>query len=139
MISGWFGDRGRLYVSGDLQFPRLGVSGALNFLVDTGSGSTIVHPPDIRALDLPLDLLANRRAIRGVGGASGLFVEPAILHFRDADRLTVYEYRLEIGIAEPNAVNRNYPSLLGRDILDCWYLESDPTNALLRFTVRRTL
>lgn len=138
MISGYFGRAGGLYVSGDVQFPRLGVSGNLDFLVDTGAGNTVIHPPDIQGLSLPLDLLAHRRPMRGVGGASGFFFEPAILYFWDDDQSTVYTYRLAIGIAEPSSANRNYPSLLGRDILDCWYLESDPTNALLRFTVRRT-
>lgn len=138
MISGQFGRTGRPYVRGHLELPRLGVFGRLIFLVDTGSDSTIIHPPVIQDLAIPVDLLSNRRATHGVGGSSGLFVEPAILHFRDDDQSTSYTHRLAIGIAEPSAANRNYPSLLGRDILDCWYLESDPTNALLRFTVRRT-
>ena len=139
MIIGWFGRTGRLYVRGDLHFPRLGVSGALEFLVDTGADRTIVHPPGIQKLVIPVDLLANRTATYGVGGSSGLFVEPAILRFRDAAPTIRYTYRLDIGIAEPNEVNRNFPSLLGRNILDCWYLESDPTYNMLQFTVRRTL
>ena len=139
MIIGYFGPAGALYVSGDLQFPRLGVSGGLDFLVDTGASRTVIHPSDIQGLALPPGLLAHRRPMHGVGGASGFFFEPAILYFWDDDQSTIYTHRLAIGIAEPNAVNRNYPSLLGRDILDCWYLESDPTNALLQFTVRRTL
>ena len=139
MIIGWFGRTGRLYVKGDLQFPRLGVSGALEFLVDTGADRTIIHPPGIQELTIPVDLLTNRTATYGVGGASGLFREPAILRFRDADPTIHYTYRLNIAIAEPNAVNRNFPSLLGRNILDCWYLESDPTYNTLQFTVRRTL
>ena len=139
MIIGYFGRTGRLYVSGHLQFPRLGVSGTLEFLVDTGADRTIIHPPDIRELALPVDLLAGRTATYGVGGPAGLFVEPAILRFTDADRSTVYAYRLDIGIAEPRSANRNFPSLLGRNILDCWYLESDPTYNMLQFTVRRTL
>lgn len=139
MIIGWFGRTGRLYVKGDLQFPRLGASGILDFLVDTGADRTILHPPGIQDLAIPVDLLTNRSATYGVGGASGLFVEPAILRFTDADLTTVYTYRLNIAIAEPNAVNRNFPSLLGRNILDCWFLESDPTYNTLQFTVRRTL
>ena len=139
MIIGWFGRTGRLYVKGDLHFPRLGVSGALEFLVDTGANRTIVHPPGIQELALPLDLLANRREIYGVGGSAGLLFEPAILRFRDTDPTIRYTYRLNLGIAEPNDANRNFPSLLGRNILDCWYLESDPTYNILQFTVRRTL
>ena len=139
MIIGYFGRTGRPYVRGHLQFPRLGVSGLLTFLADTGSDSTVIHPPDIQDLAIPVDLLANRTATYGIGGSSGLFVEPAILGFTDADRSTVYAYRLDIGIAEPRSANRNFPSLLGRNILDCWYLESDPTYNMLQFTVRRTL
>ena len=139
MISGEFGRTGRPYVRGHLGLPRLGISGRLIFLVDTGSDSTIIHPPVIQDLGIPVDLLNNRAGTHGVGGTAAMFFEPAIVRFVDADRSTVYEYRLNIGIAEPNDSNRNFPSLLGRNILDCWYLESDPTYNILQFTVRRTL
>ena len=127
MISGEFGRTGRPYVIGNLDLPRLGVSGRLTFLVDTGADLTIIHPPALRYLGVSTDQLTNRAGTHGVGGPAALFVEPAILHFTDADRSTVYAYRLDIGIAEPRSANRNFPSLLGRNILDCWYLESDPT------------
>ena len=138
MISGEFGRTGRPYVWGRLELDRLGISGRLPFLVDTGSDQTIIHPPALRYLGLATDRLANLAGTHGVGGRVTLFFEPAILYFRDDDRSTAYTHRLAIGIAEPTDANRNYPSLLGRDILDCWYLESDPTNGLLQFTVRRT-
>ena len=140
MISGEFGRTGRPYVIGDLDLPRLGASGRVIFLVDTGSDQTIIHPPALRYWGVSAGQLTNRAgSTHGVGGLVALFFEPAILRFTDADLATVYTYRLNIAIAEPNAVNRNFPSLLGRNILDCWYLESDPTYNTLQFTVRRTL
>ena len=57
----------------------------------------------------------------------------------DWDLTTQYRCPLDIGIARPDEHNRDFPSLLGRDVLDCWYLESDTTNGLLQFTVRRLL
>ena len=67
------------------------------------------------------------------------FSARATLIFTDADQITQYHYRLDIGIAKPDEHNRDFLSLLGRDVLDCWYLESDPTNGLLQFTARRLL
>ena len=139
MIIGKFGRTGRPYVVGDLELPRLGVSGRLTFLVDTGADRTLIHPPALRYWGVSADRLTNRAGTQGVGGPAALFLEPAILRFTDADLSTIYNYRLNLGIAEPNDANHNFPSLLGRNILDCWYLESDPTYNILQFTVRRTL
>ena len=139
MIAGNFGADGRLTIEGELTFPRLGISEMILFLVDTGANMTIIHPSDIRESGIPTGLLENMFRLQGIGGFADFYREPALLFFTDADRTTRYGYRLDIGIAAPDGNNRDFPSLLGRDILDCWYLECDPTNDILRFTVRRTL
>ena len=86
----------------------------------------------------PEELTAQSRTT-GIGGTVDTFSEPAVLLFEDADGVTRYDYRLNIHIARPDAYNDDYPSLLGMDVLSCWYTECDPINNLLRFTVRRTM
>ena len=139
MISGTFGRSGRLYVEGRLVVPRFQIMASVGFLVDTGSDETIIHPRDIEASGMMVPFPANAPITRGIGGNSALLKERATLVFADDDLTTQYRYHMPVNIARPGEHNRNFPSLLGRDVLDCWYLESDPTNGLLRFTVRRTL
>ena len=140
MIIGWFGeDDGRPYVEARLYLPRLEVAASVNFLVDTGSDGTIIHPADTVWAGIRVSELRGMSRSHGIGGSSDAFVEDARLLFEDADRVTPYLYRLEIDIAKPDGNNQSLPSLLGRDILGCWYTECDPTNGLLQFTVRRTM
>ena len=139
MIIGWFEDDSTLNVAGHLVIPRLDVVAPVIFLVDTGASTTIISPPDIREAGIPMGLLGNRFSLHGIGGSADFYREPAFLFFMDSDGMTIYQYRPHIGIAQPNDSNRNFPSLLGRDILDFWYLESDPINDELRFTVRRSM
>ena len=139
MITGEFDEDGSLTVEGELIIPRLGISERVVFLVDTGANMTVVHPQDICEASIPLRLPENMFSLWGIGGSADFYSETASLFFTDDDGITTYPYRLDIGIAAPDANNRDFPSLLGRDILDCWYLECDPTNDILQFTVRRTL
>ena len=139
MIIGSFEEEGRPYVKAELFLPRLKISASVNFLVDTGSDNTIIHPFDIALAGIRVTDLRGLSSSRGIGGSSDAFVEDARLLFEDADGVTPYLYRLEIDIAKPDGNNQSLPSLLGRDILDCWYTECDPTNGLLQFTVRRTM
>lgn len=140
MIVGSFEEEGRPYVKAELFLPRLKISASVNFLVDTGSDNTILHPFDIALAGIRVaDLQGDPKSTRGVGGPADAFPEIARLLFEDADGITPYFYRIEIDIAKPDAHNQYLPSLLGRDILDCWFTECDPTNGLLQFTVRRTL
>ena len=139
MISGAFGRSGRLYVDCRVAIPRFRISAGIRFLVDTGSDETIIHPRDIEEAGVMVPFPENMPRVPGIGGSSALLKAGGTLLFTDADRVTQYPYRLAVNIARPGDHNRNFPSLLGRDVLDCWYLESDPTNRLLQFTVRRTL
>ena len=45
-------------------------------------------------------------------------------------------YRLDLHIAQVTAATRTLPSLLGRDVLNRWRMDYDPTRSLLTFTVR---
>ena len=129
-----------LWVLGFVALPRLGIKEEMvPFLVDTGATVTTIHPADARKLGIDFNLLTGETESRGIGGAAKNFREKARLFFQDSETHIWYPYELEISIADVAGYNRGYPSLLGSDVLSCWYMESDPTNGLLQFTVRRTL
>ena len=83
---------------------------------------------------MPFDQLGNRIVSRGIGGSSSYFVEPAILAFADKPQTRLYE--LELLIAEPQDGNSGLPSLLGRDVINHWHMQYDPTNSRLECRVR---
>ncbi len=134
MIVGQFDSFGRPYVVCRLIIPRLRVSRRISFLLDTGADSTSLHPRDARATRIPFAQLSNRRSSRGIGGSSSYFNEPAILSFSDDAVVRIYEVGLLI--AEPNDTNEVLPSLLGRNVINRWYMEYDPSENRLEFTVR---
>lgn len=139
MIIGLFDEDSRPYVDGRVFIPRLQAETTIRFQVDTGSDIMLIHPPDLRRAGISTELLNARSETGAIGGLTETFIEPAVVHFVDEDGLTRYDFRFNIHIAEPDAHNDDYPSLLGMDILNCWYTECDLTNDMHRFTVRRTL
>ena len=139
MITGSIRERWRLYVPAELVIPRLQVRTNVSFQVDTGSDITLLHPTDLHRAGIGIEQLEGESGAAGIGRFAGAFREPAVVHFRNAGRITRYSYRLDLDIARPDAYNHDYPSLLGMDVLSCWCTECDPTYDMLRFTVRRTL
>ena len=139
LIIGHFGNCEQPQVDAILLFPRYMFETNLRFLVDTGSDITLIHPADLQRAGIPISQLTAGSGTGGVGGQTATWVEPAIIRFFDHDGFGRYDYRLDVEIAQPTEHNRNFPSLLGMDVLSCWYTECDPINDLLRFTVRRTL
>ena len=81
-----------------------------------------------------LQQLGDMRTSRGIGGSSLYFREPAILSFSDGALVRLYE--VELLIAEPNVAVDSLPSLLGRNVINHWYMEYDPANDRLEITVR---
>ena len=134
MILGEFDDRGRPFVRGRLVAPRLEVDESVLFLLDTGADVTCLHPADAKNVGLAFDQLSNRVSYRGVGGRSPYFVEPAILSI--TDKLQARLYAVQLLIAEPDGSNEVLPSLLGRDIINNWRIEYDPTRSRLECAVR---
>ena len=133
MIVGGFDGSRRPFVECRVVIPRLGIEGKSLFL-DTGADGTCLHPDDSKRLEIPLDALGNRRLSRGIGGRSAYFRETALLVFAD-ERLS-RAYRVELLIAEPNPNAEGLPSLLGRNVINHWFMEYDPVNGRLDFTVR---
>ena len=134
MIVGRFDDRGRPYVAARVVIERFGVNTRVPFLLDTGADRTSLHPRSARRARVPFDQLGNRQRARGVGGSSAYFREPAILLFDDDD-IRIRGYSLELLIAEPNRDNERLPSLLGRDVFDCWAIQYDLMNGQLECAV----
>ncbi|MCI0441504.1 MAG: retroviral-like aspartic protease family protein [Chloroflexi bacterium] len=135
MIRGTFDSRGRPYVQGRLFIPGLKVTGNVDFLVDTGADRSALHPRDGTRLNLPYDQLQQSIDIGGVGGNSRYFVERAYLFFVDGRKLRVY--RIGIAIPRPRQNIAMLPSLLGRDVIDNWWMRYDPLGSRLEFTVKR--
>lgn len=94
----------------------------IDFLIDTGSSLTIIHPHDaLYRLMLPQTLLQNPSAwpgivtAQGVSGDTRLFRTEAQLGLLDGD--VFRDLRLPVSIAQITAHNREVPSLLGWDVL----------------------
>ena len=134
MIPGRFDSTGRPFIEGRVIIPRLQVNQSVPFLLDTGADFTCLHQDDAEDLDIPFEQLTDMRNSRGIGGRSAYFREAAILSFNDEGLTRLY--RVNLFIAEPNRSSTGLPSLLGRNVINHWYMQYDPTIGSLDFTVR---
>lgn len=128
MIRGNFDEEGYPYIHCRINLPRLGISDTIHFLLDTGAARTAIHPWDGERLGLPYRRLSGNINMRGIGGISRYFLEPAILTFPDESLTLEYEYRVDIGIMPYGSAPhiRLLPSILGRDVLNNWRILYDP-------------
>ncbi len=134
MIIGRFDERGRPFVEGRVTIPSIQVDERVLFLLDTGADSTCLHPRDTDSVGIPFRQLGNAVSSTGVGGRSRYFREPALLAFGDESRSRPYV--IDIHIAEPNESSDALSSLLGRNVINHWYMEYDPSDGRLECTVR---
>lgn len=122
------------YVQAHIYFPRLGVGGEVDFLIDTGADRTALHPWD--AGYLGIDYRRLRRSglnyANGIGGTLGYYQEPGILVFREAHG-QIRAYELDIQVSEKNndLEMRDLPSLLGRDFLNLCVFQMNKANNLV--------
>lgn len=123
MIAGYFETNGRPRVRGRLLLPRLGIGGSINFLIDTGAVSTVLHPGDGVRLGCPFDELLLPMEFEGVGGTHTYYRETAVIAFDDST--TDVEFRVELSIAKPHPAVYDLDSLLGRDVLNRLRMEYD--------------
>ena len=128
LIEGHFGEQGRPRVAVRVVFPRLGKDAQVSFVVDTGADESLLSEADAEkmkidysALEKPTDDCA------GVGGSLGVHHEEAYLVFDDGSSRRAFQ--IELGIAERGS--GQFPSLLGRDILDKARTVVDPTRGEL--------
>lgn len=103
----------------------------LDFLVDSGSTDSCLHPQDAKGrLGVSDAMLSSSllwpsiQSSRGVGGAAMSYVHPAIYGFRH-DHGWLQQIREDIHIAVPTLANATFPSLLGWDVLRFFRIELD--------------
>ena len=139
MIVGRFDDWGRPIMRARLIIPRLGITGWVNFLVDTGAINTCLHPYAGRRLRIPFDELRAPHSAIGIGGSQAYYQEPALVMLTDSDG--EHRFRITLSIAKPQPltpsnprpiINR-IPSLLGRDVLNRLRIDYDHPGGRLRF------
>ena len=117
MLRGRFGaTSGRPYMEGFVPLPRLGWSGNVSFIFDTGADTSLLMPLDARWMGIDYSMLDNEVSALGIGGASENLVEPAYLAFVDDEAL--YGYEIELHICKPADELMSVPSLLRRAIMD---------------------
>ena len=99
-----------------MNLPGLGVVGDVDFLVDTGTDTTIVHPTDADDLHCPFDELSNPAVSTSAGGLHTYYAESAVVSLYDGE--TRYDFRVNLHIGKPHPATDSLDSLLGRDVLN---------------------
>ena len=119
VIHGSFGAFGRPHIVARVQLPRLSKEAQIAFVVDTGADQSLLSAGDsVTKLGIDYQSLRNPTTCHGVGGPLVTYPENARIIFGPHDDAW-RAFEIEIGIAEynPDAAGE-FPSLLGRDILD---------------------
>jgi hypothetical protein len=119
MIHGRFGELTRPYVSAQVTIAKAERIAKINFLIDTGADTTCLMPSDVFALRLRQPNWGDPVASRGIGGEVAVYENFAALMFLELGvGLVVHDIPVYV---YPNEEPYNeYPSILGRDILDSW-------------------
>ena len=139
MIVGRFDDWGRPIMRARLIIPRLGISGLVNFLVDTGASTTSLHPHAGRRLRIPFDELRDPHSAIGIGGSQPYYREPALVILTDSGGECKFLITLSIARPQlptpsnPRPVVNLLPSLLGRDVLNRLRIDYDHPGRRLWF------
>jgi hypothetical protein len=131
MIVGYFAPDGSPYAKARVNLPRIGVIGNVNFLVDTGTDTTILHPFDAGDLHCHFDELSNPVVATSAGGQHTYYTEPAVVSFYDGE--TRHDFRTNIQIGKSHPVTDALDSLLGRDVLSELEMEYAPRRGRLSF------
>lgn len=94
----------------------------VDFLVDTGSESTVLSLEDVRSAGLSDRNFRQRplRSVRGVGGEQIHYIESASMAFYGDDQRQTFIWNGQVRIPQHSdeAVARRLPSILGRDFLN---------------------
>ena len=131
MIAGYFAADGSPYVKARVNLPRLGVVGDVNFLVDTGTDTTILHPTTGEELDCPFDELTNPIDVISASGTRTYYAETAVVSLYDGE--VRHDFRINLHIGKPDPITDSLDSLLGWDILNDMEMEYTPRRGQLSF------
>ena len=109
-------------------------------LIDTGADKTQLMPIDAGRLAINFNLLqvAPARSL-GVGGFSLDYHERSIIAFLDTGNSLFHMYEVDLLIAAPSPYNTQFPSLLGRDVINNWRMTYDPQANRLEIDVVKDL
>ncbi len=121
-------------IRGYVNFTRLGVQGMVDFLVDSGADSVIIHPADVRNIGI-LQRTLRENSVResvGIGGRQKYFTESGSISFADGQFSYVRCY-LDICIAgdDISTTSERVPSILGRDFLNLCDVRLNYSTALV--------
>ena len=116
-------------MEGHVLLPRLGWSGNVSFIFDTGADTSLLMPLDAQRMGINYAMFENEVPTLGIGGAAENFVESAYLAFVGDEAL--YGYEIELHICKPAEELMTVPSLLGRDIIDQWRVTYDKSTSEL--------
>ena len=93
-------------------------------------------PADGLKMGIDYQSLENQTVVGGMGGAALCYQETAVLVFDEPNRDLTRYYFITLMIAQVHPNLMKMPPILGRDVLDRWRMNYDPSRDSLRFTVR---
>ena len=100
--------------------PRLVTEGHIDILVDTGAQVTCILGADAGILNVPYESLSQPATLRGVGGTTVMYREPAILTFRDTENGRIYWNRgTPLGISSETPGQGQQSNTTRRGNCDC--------------------
>jgi hypothetical protein len=135
LLNGRFGDRsGRPYIQAMLFIPRLDIQANVSFLIEKGTGSSVLAAGDGLRMGIDFGKLPATQKIVGFGDVPlTLHEERAIVIFRAEEALCCYAVSLLLTAPGPAS---DVPSVLGREILEKWQVTIDQPNNSLMIRVR---
>ncbi len=93
-------------------------------------------PADALRMNIDYNKLIAPGVVGGLGGNTVCYQEPAVLIFNEPNRNLIRYYFIKIMIPALNRDLMRMPPIVGRDILDQWRMNYDPSKNSLSFTVR---
>jgi len=103
-----------------LEIKDLGLTGKVDFLLDTGAGETILSEKDAQRIGLNYKNFPRGKTAQGVGGMANTYKidREVTLHMLTTDRAIYSPSRKDIEVLEEPTKEKVLPSLLGLEFLE---------------------